>query len=88
MNTLARSDRPFTAVDRQIADRLSSYWVNFIKTGDPNGRSLPAWPAVARDRALTMEVGDKNAAIPVAGSPAKQAFFEKFFLRQRPAGTR
>jgi hypothetical protein len=35
-----------------------------------------------------MEIGDKNAAIPVAGSAARQAFFEKFFARQQPAGTR
>jgi len=29
-----------------------------------------------------------NGAIPVAGSAARQAFFEKFFARQQPAGTR
>jgi para-nitrobenzyl esterase len=30
--------------DRALADRISSYWVNFAKTGDPNGKSLPTWP--------------------------------------------
>jgi para-nitrobenzyl esterase len=30
--------------DRQLADMMSSYWVNFAKTSDPNGGSLPAWP--------------------------------------------
>jgi para-nitrobenzyl esterase len=30
--------------DRAMADMVSSYWVNFAKTGDPNGGKLPAWP--------------------------------------------
>jgi para-nitrobenzyl esterase len=29
-------------MDRALADLVSSYWVNFAKTGDPNGKGLPA----------------------------------------------
>jgi para-nitrobenzyl esterase len=29
--------------DRAVADMISSYWVNFAKKGDPNGKHLPQW---------------------------------------------
>jgi carboxylesterase type B len=80
MNTLYMSDRPFTAADWKIADKMSSYWVNFATTGDPNGNGLSEWPAID-DQPKIMEVGDKMEPIPVAGSPAKFAFFERYLLK-------
>ena len=82
MNALAMSDRPFTDADRKIADMMSSYWANFIRTGDPNGKGLPHWPAHGEKPMTTMEVGDKNAPIPVAGSEARLAFLDRWFDRR------
>ncbi len=81
MNTLAMSDRPFTEADHKIADMVSSYWVNFIRTGDPNGKGLAHWPTTAEQPETTMELGDKTGPIPVAGDKAKFAFFESFLKR-------
>jgi para-nitrobenzyl esterase len=33
------------ADDRKVSETMQAYFVNFIKTGNPNGAGLPAWPA-------------------------------------------
>jgi carboxylesterase type B len=38
-NNLAILHRPWEAVDHQLAETMSGYWVNFARTGDPNGGS-------------------------------------------------
>ena len=46
------------------APPLQAYWVQFVKTGDPNGRTLPLWPRSTADRPSSLTFGNAG---PVVG---------------------
>lgn len=47
-------NRPLEQVDHDLAKRMSAYWANFAKTGNPNGEGLAIWPAFDQDKGQTM----------------------------------
>jgi para-nitrobenzyl esterase len=46
---------PPTAEDQAVSRIAQSYWVNFAKTGDPNGAGLPTWPRYDPGKDLIFE---------------------------------
>ena len=48
----------YTETDRSLSEAMSSYWVNFAKTGDPNGKGLPTWTAYDTDAEPYLDLGD------------------------------
>jgi para-nitrobenzyl esterase len=53
----------FLRRDREVANRMRAYWINFAKSGDPNGAELPHWDAAAdRDRLLLI-TNDRIASV-------------------------
>lgn len=78
---LKPNKQPWTDQDRKLADTLSSYWVNFVTNGNPNGSGLPTWPQVDPKSPVIMEIGDHSGPIPVT-TPERLSFWEKFFQTQ------
>jgi para-nitrobenzyl esterase len=56
----------WTEADKKVAAEMSSYWVNFAKTGNPNGQNLPAWPAFTNADNKVLYIGDPIAVDGVA----------------------
>lgn len=58
--------RPWTEGDRELARKMSSYWVNFAKTGNPNGEGLPEWDPCKseNDKVLNFDLEIKAVDFP------------------------
>ncbi|WP_306367870.1 carboxylesterase family protein [Nocardiopsis sp. CC223A] len=63
-NLGADGDADYTETDYRLRDQMSAYWVNFARTGDPNGPGLPAWPTVAQEPEQVMEFDGGSAVAP------------------------
>ncbi len=49
----------FEAKDLELSAAISSYWVQFAATGDPNRESSPTWPAYETETDHHLELGDE-----------------------------
>jgi para-nitrobenzyl esterase len=74
-----------SAADRAVSDQVSSYWVNFAKTGDPNGASLPQWPAFTNANPQVMNLDDPSKPTPVPNMDKLQVLEGYFAWRRSQA---
>jgi para-nitrobenzyl esterase len=48
--------------DREVANRMRAYWINFARSGDPNGADLPHWDAAVGSNRLLLIANDGIAS--------------------------
>ncbi|MCR5442324.1 MAG: carboxylesterase family protein [Sphaerochaetaceae bacterium] len=56
-HNIPEKTRLYDDADRHVSDVMHSYWVNFAKTGDPNGAGLPVFEQ-NRGSDMVLELGD------------------------------
>jgi len=69
--------RPWQPVDYNLSDAMSSYWTNFVKTGDPNGAGLPRWEPFVPPSDRIMVFGKQPAMGAIPDKPALDFWFSK-----------
>ncbi len=73
---------PWDETDKKLSDAMTSYWVNFAATGNPNAGTLPKWPAYNATDDQLLEFGDQigvRSGINRAGLD----FFDEYYQSQR-----
>ncbi len=60
-NLAAGGPLQLTAEDYGLRDQMTTYWLNFVATGDPNGAGVPEWPAFSStpDRVMGFDGGSR-----------------------------
>ncbi|MCW5910911.1 MAG: carboxylesterase family protein [Cyclobacteriaceae bacterium] len=64
LRTLAKWNRPWQDTDYAVEKAMSTYWVNFVKTGSPNGAELPEWKAYNATDQNIIELNEKPVLKP------------------------
>lgn len=65
LDNLNFSNRPWKEHDYHLANAMSGYWSNFVKTGNPNGNNLPEWKNYTVKEKQVMMLGDTRQSVPL-----------------------
>jgi para-nitrobenzyl esterase len=77
-----------SASDLVISDAMATYWTNFAKFGDPNGKGMPAWPAFNGQHPVLMYFAGTPHTGPLPSEEGLKALDAYFAWRRSPEGER
>jgi para-nitrobenzyl esterase len=81
-----RRNEETTAADQVISDAMVTYWTNFTKYGDPNGKGMAKWPAFSDENPQYMYFAGTPHAGPVPNEPGLKALDAYFAWRRSAEG--
>lgn len=64
--------------DYKVSEILQTYFANFIKTGNPNGLGVPAWPAVAPNKPAHVMYIDVHTRAEQEKNAGRYLFLDQF----------
>ncbi len=73
------------AEDLALSELIRSYWINFARTGDPNGPGLPEWPAFTEKDQRVMFFNKESGARPIPNLEKLKAFDAYYAWRREQA---
>ena len=65
-----------------VAEIMQQYWVNFAKTGNPNGKGLPYWPTFDDTKPTTMQFSN-GASLIMRPNREQVDFCDRFYKAKR-----
>jgi carboxylesterase type B len=75
----------WTEDDFKVSEAMASYWVNFIKTGNPNAKGLPEWPKSASTNGYqVMHLSGKGIHAAADSLRARYEFLDAQTIKPKP----
>ena len=67
---------------QKVSDQMSSAFVNFARTGDPNGAAIPAWEQYTLPRRPTLVINETSKMVDDPRKEERELFSAAPFLKE------